>query len=139
MESLKVEKYMNRRPVSFKLDIPVAQAVEKLLKAKQIGGPVVDKSGHVLGWISEQDCLRKMLESSYYCEQVALVEDLMRKEVLTVGPEQSILDLAQQMLGDKPKAYPVIEDNILIGVITRREILQAIDTHLASCFHAQSA
>ena len=44
-----------------------------------------------------------MLKEAYHCEQVAQVKDVMRKEVLAVGPDTSILDLAEMMMGQKPK------------------------------------
>lgn len=134
MQSLTVASYMNKRPVSFKPDSPVAEAVEKLLRSNQIGGPVLDANKHVIGWISEQDCLHKMIESSYHCESAALVEDIMRTDVLSIDENASILELGQQMLLAKPKAYPVVEDKRLVGIITRRDVLTAINAHLSSCF-----
>ncbi|MDF2177580.1 CBS domain-containing protein [Aliiglaciecola sp. CAU 1673] len=131
MESLKVGDYMNHRPVTFNPDMTVAEAVERLLNGHQTGGPVIDEQKRLLGFLSEQDCLTKMLESSYYREQVARVKDVMRKDVLSVKPYASIIELGQQMLGVKPKVYPVVDDDgLLLGVITRANVLKAIDIQL---------
>ncbi|MCE2594879.1 CBS domain-containing protein [Motilimonas cestriensis] len=134
MELLTIASYMNKRPVTFRVDDPVAHAVEKLLRSNQIGGPVLDAEKKVIGWISEQDCLKKMIESSYHCESAALVEDMMRTDVLSLPANASILDVAQQMLQPKPKAYPVVDEGRLVGIITRRDILKAIDVHLSACY-----
>jgi predicted transcriptional regulator len=138
MESLKVKDYMLTRPISFRLGQPIAQVVQGLLKYKQIGGPVIDAQKHIVGWISEQDCLAKLIEATYHCEQVSIVDDVMRTDVLTVDPEDSIFDLAQSMLSAKPKMYPVAQDGKLIGVITRHEMLIALNKHLNACYGTSS-
>jgi predicted transcriptional regulator len=108
--------------------------VHTLLEHKQLGAPVVDQQKNLIGWISQQDCLKSLLEAMYHCETVSLVEDIMRDDVLSVDPETSILELAQSMLEQKPKMYPVIEQNKLLGIITREQILGGIDKHLNSCY-----
>ncbi|EDM67021.1 MAG: CBS domain-containing protein [Moritella sp.] len=135
MNSLKVSDYMQLRPIKLTADMPVATAVDRLLKSGHIGAPVVDDSDTLIGWISEQDCLASLLESSYYCEEVAIVEDLMRSDVLTVRVEDGIIELAQQMLEVKPKVYPVIdEEGLLVGIISRRDVLKAMDKQQQACY-----
>jgi CBS domain-containing protein len=137
VESLKVIDYMNARPVTFTSNMPVAMAVEKLLKAKQTGGPVVNNENKVIGFLSEQDCLMRMLESSYYREQVAHVKDIMRTEVLAIKSYTSVIELAQKMVTDKPKVYPVVDDDgYLLGTINRSALLQAIDLQLHDGYKA---
>lgn len=116
MESLKAKDYMQSRPITFTADMMVQAAVEKFLNSHQLGGPVVDGQDHLIGWISEQDCIAVLLKEAYHCEQVAQVKDVMRKEVLSVGPDTSILSLAEMMMGQKPKIYPVVEEGRLLGV-----------------------
>ncbi|WP_299074251.1 CBS domain-containing protein [uncultured Paraglaciecola sp.] len=139
MESLKVCDYMNARPVTFTSNMPVAEAVERLLEAKQIGGPVVNTDNKVIGFLSEQDCLVQMIESSYYQEQVALVNDIMRTGVLAIKPYLSIIELAQQMTLDKPKVYPVVDDDgYLLGTINRSALLHALDVQLHDGYKSAS-
>ena len=103
MEHLVVADYMNKRPITFNVDATVPVAVQKFINSNQIGGPVVDPNGHVLGWVSEQDCMRAMIEESYHCEQVDKISDVMRKEVLTLLPDHSIMELAEEMPVTNPK------------------------------------
>lgn len=131
MESLQANEYMNIRPVTFTCNMPVAQAVERLLQSKQTGGPVVDDRNKVIGFLSEQDCLKQMIASSYYREQVAQVKDIMQTEVLAIKSYTSVIELAQKMMAEKPKMYPVVDDDgYLLGTINRSALLQAIDLHL---------
>jgi CBS domain-containing protein len=95
---------------------------------------VVDASMAVVGFVSEQDCMKEMLNSSFYAENSALVTSIMRRDVLSVTPDTSILEIAETMLGNKPKNYPVIEHDKLVGLINRRHILQALKQHNGSYF-----
>ncbi|KXI30829.1 CBS domain-containing protein [Paraglaciecola hydrolytica] len=131
MESLNVVDHMNQRPVTFDTEMTVAEAVERLLQSRQTGGPVIDGHNKVIGFLSEQDCIVRMIESSYYREQVAHVKDIMRTEVIAVKPNLSVLELAQRMMTEKPKVYPIVDDDgLLLGTINRSAILNAIDLHL---------
>ncbi|CAJ1769093.1 hypothetical protein LMCDFJHI_00469 [Aeromonas salmonicida] len=134
MESLKAKDYMQHRPITFSADMMVQSAVEKFLNSRQLGGPVVDALGHLIGWVSEQDCIAVMLKEAYHCEQVAQVKNVMCNEVLAVGPDTSILELAEMMMGQKPKIYPVVEEGRLLGVISRHDVMQAIHAQLGTCF-----
>ncbi|OZS44287.1 CBS domain-containing protein [Photobacterium sanguinicancri] len=134
MESLKVKDYMNMRPVTFDPSQSLSAALDKLLTAKQIGGPVVDANRQVVGFLSEQDMIQKLIKVGYHCQDTHTVGECMREDVLTVSPDSSIIELADIMSGQKPKIYPVVESGQLVGVITRRDVLTAISNQIGACF-----
>ncbi len=136
MNSIKVSEHMDRQPVLLKPDMPMANAVEALLIKKKLGAPVVDDSGRLIGFLSQQDCMSVMLKSSYHCDLVAKVKDCMRSDVLSVTPDTSVLHLAEQMLGSKPKVYPVVEQGKVIGTINRTNVLNAINIYMQQCYLA---
>jgi predicted transcriptional regulator len=139
MESLKIEHYMNHYPVTFTADMNMQETTLRFLKTKQIGGPVIDVIGKLVGFVSESDVMVKMLDSMYYNDNNAKVKDIMRKDVLSVKPYDSVLELAQTMLEDRPKVYPVIDDDgELLGTICRNDVLKAFDRHMRmSLSHAK--
>lgn len=113
------------------LKIPAATSVEEaatlLLKHKLPGAPAVNERGELVGFVSEHDLLQQLLDSSYHSSSKATVQDVMRTDVVTVSPNDSIIELAQTMAQiDKPKVYPVAENSKLIGIITRGQLLQAL-------------
>ena len=133
MDNLKIEEYMNHYPVTFTADMAVAEASLRFLKTKQIGGPVIDENQQLIGFLSEGDVLANMLNTVYYNEHIANVEDLMRKDVLSVKPYDSVMELGQTMLLNKPKVYPVVDDDgNLLGTICRNDVLHAIDQLMRS-------
>lgn len=135
MQSIKVRDYMHHRPVSFKAGMSIVEAAERLLNAHQGGGPVVDEQGRVIGFLSERDCLSIMLKDTYQNESHYLITDIMTSPAQTVTPETSILDIAQRLLSEAPTIYPVVDDNnFLLGVITRSDVLTAIDKHLNAMY-----
>ena len=59
--------------------------------------------------------------------------DIMKFPVLSVNSGDSILELAQKMITEKPKVYPVLDENgFVVGTINRTEVLNAIDVQLHS-------
>ncbi|QQX82212.1 CBS domain-containing protein [Shewanella sp. KX20019] len=133
MDSINVKEHMDRHPVMLTPSMSIATAVEKLLTNNKLGAPVVD-DGKLVGFLSQQDCLAVMLKSSYHCDLIAIVKDCMRTEVLSVEPNSSVLALAEQMLGPKPKVYPVVDNGKVVGTINRTNVLAAINTYMQQCY-----
>ncbi|ABI71298.1 CBS domain-containing protein [Shewanella frigidimarina] len=134
MDSIKIKDHMDRRPILLTADMSLAIAVEKLLESNKSGAPVVDSVGKLVGFLSQQDCLSVMLKSSYHCDMTSTVADCMKSPVLTVAPDDSILELAEQMLGAKPKIYPVLSAGKVIGTINRTNVLKAMNIYMQQCY-----
>lgn len=124
--ALTVADCMAPARLTIKPETLITDAVRQMLDTSVIGGPVVDDSNKVVGFISEQDCLRYLISDSYYSEQSLQVKDVMKHDVLFTEPDMAIIDLAQLMCGNKPKKYPVCENGKLIGVISREHVLKAL-------------
>jgi len=131
LNNLQVKEFMSGKMIAFTKEMNLQVAVDKLLNTNLIGGPVVDEEGKVVGWLSEQDCMAKLMEASYYSDHSALVEDVMSDKPVTIHSTLSIMDLAQKMINEKPKMYPVLdEDSIYVGLITRKQVLGAMRSQL---------
>lgn len=111
----------------------LTDAVEQILQSGMTGLPVVDEEKNCIGFLSEHDCIHHIISSSYYCDNRIQVKDLMHSEPLTVSPEHSLLEIAQLMSGQKPKVYPVIENNKLTGIINRQDVLKVLSAEMKHC------
>lgn len=134
MHSILVKDYMDNNPHAIKDSSTVREVVKFLLKEKISGAPVVDDANHLVGFVSEQDCLSEALNDSFYCEESPSVTDVMTKVVLTAEPDFSIVELAQQMTKTKPRHYPVVKNGVLVGLISRDSVLHAIIENGDDCY-----
>ena len=92
MHSIIVADYMDSNPVTIRSNSNVIDAVETLLKHNMTGAPVIDEHKELVGFLSEQDCIKEMLNDAFYCEEPASVERLMKKTLMTTTPETGIVD-----------------------------------------------
>ena len=103
VNKIHVKDYMNDFPPYVESGDSLSQVIEKLLKNAVTGLPVIDEQKKLIGFVSEQDCISKLLTSSYYCGPESSVDEVMRTEVLSLSPGQSIVDVAQQMRDGRPR------------------------------------
>ena len=122
-----VEEYMAKELVTVHPDTEAYEAIVLLLKYQISGMPVVDDSGKLVGMISERDCLKTLLDSKYHEFPTALVRDIMSLEPRTVDSTASILEVAEVFLNNKFRRMPVVDDDHLVGQISRRDVLRAIE------------
>lgn len=129
MTTIVVKDHMRSKKAAIQAHTPLTQVVDSLLANQIIGAPVVDEELHVLGFVSEQDCIRQLLVSSYHSEGMPKVEEVMFDTPLTVAPNDSIIELAKEMILHKPKIYPVVDEGKLVGIISRADVLKALRQH----------
>jgi len=127
LKSCLVKDYMAKTLVTFKPDTDVLDAVHVLVNKRIAGAPVVDDEGNLLGMLSELDCMKVALQAGYYSQVGGPVREFMSTGVETVDAEMSIVDLAQRFLDGSFRRYPVMERNRLIGQISRRDVLRALE------------
>jgi CBS domain-containing protein len=104
----------------------VEQAIVFLLKHRISGVPVVDDEGNLVGILAERDCLQAFLQDEYCRCPTALVKDLMSSDVVTVNVDTHVLKAAELFLDNKFHSLPVVDEDRLVGQITRRDIIRAI-------------
>ena len=121
-----VRDFMHPVQYIFQLDTSVEEIVKTLAKNKVVGGPVVDADQKLVGFITEQNCIKQMLNNTYYCDSHEVARDIMRRDPLFVSPEDDVLHLAEDMLKKRPKIYPVVEEGRILGMITRADVLKAL-------------
>ena len=138
MHSILVKDYMNNQPKTVKGTTNVRDAVELMLSESLIGLCVIDDSNNLIGYVSEQDCVQEMLNDAFYCEEPAAVNVVMSTDVITVSPDNTIVELAQMIINNTPKNYPVISDKKLVGLISRTEVLQSLVDNDDDCYIRKS-
>ncbi|EQC43925.1 CBS domain-containing protein [Bacteriovorax sp. Seq25_V] len=109
-------------------EMSISDACSLIDKHKASGAPVVDSAGRLLGFLSQKDCLKYILDMKYYNGGPKRVEDFMSKTVMTVHKEETILYLAELFLKNNYQMYPVVDtEGFLLGVVTRSELFSRIN------------
>lgn len=126
MRSVELRNYMLAHPVTVRPEATMGEAMRLIIDNKISGLCVVDERGHLVGILSELDCLRAMLSAGYNEGGIGQVSDYMASDNLVVAnPHEDITDVAQDMLLKKKRRRPVVEDGKLIGQVTCRQLLKA--------------
>lgn len=113
--------------VTLSPDMEILRAIHTLVEKRISGAPVVDAHGNLVGVLSEHDCMRVALNAGYHGQYGGHVEDFMSRDVRTVEADASILQLAQRFIDDRYRRYPVVENNRLVGQISRHDVLRALE------------
>jgi len=126
-KTLFVRDFMTRNPICLSADLDILRAVSILLQHQISGAPVVDNNEKPVGMLTERDCIQVAVHAGYFGDFGGQVSDYMRQPVETVSANDNLMDIAQKFITSSFRRYPVVEQEILIGLITRRDILQALE------------
>ncbi|WP_290739851.1 CBS domain-containing protein [Haliea sp.] len=126
-----VNDCMHRQPLTIRPDANLVEAVGIITEHGLTGLTVTDASGAVQGVLSELDCLRGILAAIYNDgdPEHALVSEVMTCQVNACGPQDSIVEVAQSMLETRQRRRPVVENGVLVGQVSSRNILWALMEH----------
>ncbi len=149
-----VADYMTREPICLKADSPLKQAVQLMAQHRISGLPVIDDQDKAVGVISETDLMWQatgvtppphilLLDSVIYLQNPATYErdlhkalgqtvgEVMTGKPLTIKQSLSLAEAARQMNEHKIHRLLVVDDEqILIGVLTRGDIVRAMAEEL---------
>ena len=121
---------MTTQLVTLQPKTTVAEAIKTLLRHSISGAPVVDEDGALLGILSEFDCLRAIANEQFHSDhdESGVVEDLMTRGGETIGPDSDLFQVAQTFVTLRVRRLPVLEDGRLLGQVSRRDVLRALDS-----------
>lgn len=105
----------------------INHAISRLVERRYSGAPVVDAHGTLIGMITQKDCFKAMLHSHYYHSRGGNVADYMSQYVESLDTEMSLFETAQRFVNSQYRRFPVLEKGELAGIVTRHDVLRAID------------
>ena len=121
-------------------------AVEQLVDAGVSGVPVIDDGGRLVGILTEADLVSKPAFGVQHSRALAVladvlsgrahrwatkstgatVADVMTKDVVTCTPRDDVRSVARVMLERGVKRLPVVEDDQVVGIVSRRDVLKVL-------------
>jgi CBS domain-containing protein len=127
----------------------LVQDLAKLLSERNISGaPVVDKTGGIVGIVSEGDLLHRSelgterhtqkrrawwlehfaseLARDYVKSHGRTVKDIMTRDVATVGEDTELAEIATLLETKRIKRVPVLRDGRIVGIVSRANLVRAL-------------
>ena len=157
---MKVKDVMITDTVVLSPEETIVDAVEKFAKHRISGCPVIDDEGHVIGIMTETNILEslkthyrelkmkvppetiigisfveiaKKREAVEAFERIAStpVKDAMTRKVITAAPDDELEDVIQKMVMNDVNRIPIVDKGVLVGIVTRGDIIRAVQTILS--------
>ena len=127
IQNILVKDYMSRDVITFRKTDSIYSAMQELLKKQISGAPVINKSGKVVGIISETDMMKNIVDSQYYNMPISKtnVSKYMKKSVDYISPNATIFEAASEFIKLKRKRFPVMISDKIVGIISRVDIISA--------------
>jgi CBS domain-containing protein len=119
-----VREAMTSEVETLPLHARVADA-RRLLESGGHGAyPVVDDTGSCVGIVSRTDLLVRELPDD------APVKEVAHNDVVTVEPDDTLLTVLERFTEDGVDHVPVVDDDRLVGICTRTDVLRARSRYL---------
>lgn len=132
MEKLPVVRdHMDKQVPTLRPETDILDAVGFLLEKRVTGAPVVDKSGRLVGILTEKDCLRLVAAGVEGNLPRGNVATFMSPNPETIPPDMDVYFAAGLFLKRSFRRFLVVEDGKLVGAITRFDILRVIRANLS--------
>jgi|APSaa5957512622_1039677.scaffolds.fasta_scaffold164118_1 predicted transcriptional regulator len=128
----KVDDLMDKTFFKLSPETTVPVAVKSLGEKRVFGAIVADKSGHVLGILSEKECLKvyaQVINGKLTKDELndMKVTEIMYPEFKTISRNHGLIEAAQAFLEVAYRRLPVLERGELVGQITRRDLVKGIE------------
>ena len=127
---LTVREVMDASFVTFRPEMTIDAAIGILMEERITGAAVIDDDNHILGLLSEKNCLMTLLRESYDGMPAGFVSEYMSDDYVTVRPNMDIFELADLFLKHVIRRFFVVDHDKLIGQVTRRDLLRAIQGYM---------
>ncbi len=124
-----VVKYMvvAKDLITFSPDQTILEVIDIIIDKRISGAPVLDHNRKLVGIISEKDCLRIIVDQAYHNLPLdpKKVSDYMTVNVKTLSSDSDVVAAANEFLNTPIRRLPIVENGVLLGQVSRRDILKA--------------
>lgn len=131
---MRIREIMSSPAVVVSPELPVKDAAALLASHGFTCLPVVAGDGRLVGLVSEAELLedrfppdpRLPLYEREDRNPGDVVADVMVRDVLTAHPQEGVADLLTVLRSANIRSLPVVEDGVVIGMITYRDLVRAL-------------
>ena len=120
---LRAKDVMTTKVITTSPQDRLVDVIEKLVHNKISGMPVCDSSDRVVGMISEKDILNFIFSGNL---NHSFVKDAMTTRVVGFPPDTELDKISLTMVEKQIRRVPIIENEKLIGIVSRRSIIRTV-------------
>ncbi len=113
---------MARKPIAISPDSTVKDAAV-LMKNQDVGSLVVRENEKLLGYITEQDIVHKVVAKGLDANKKK-VKEIVTPDAQTIGPNADIYEALKLMAKFGVRQLPVVDKGKLVGLLTQNTILK---------------
>ena len=126
---MRARDVMTSPVITLRPNTPVPAAAALLCSHGFTAAPVVDANGGLVGIASEADLVRGRILPDGWAAQPGpdpTVEEVMTPAPAAMRPEDDLADVVALMLDARMRSVPIVEDDKLVGIVTRRDVLRVV-------------
>ena len=123
-----VEEFMNKDIVQVTPDTNVKRCAE-VMAAEHVDSAMVTQKKRIVGIVTEKDLARKVVAKGLNAEKIT-AKDIMTAELVTINPQKSLYEAMVLLNKKKIKHLPVVENNVVVGIITAMDILRVQPSYM---------
>jgi CBS domain-containing protein len=122
--SLKAKDIMEQPVIAATPQASLRDVATQLVSNEFSGMPVAAPDGLVVGVITESDIIRALIQGKKLENLTAA--DVMSRPPITVDVDTPLEDVMKSLEDHRIVRVPVTSENMLIGIISRRDVIRAI-------------
>ncbi len=84
--------------------------------------PIVDPERHLVGVVTDRDIVIRVLASGLDPQTVELGDIATNKNLVTIGPDDTVAEARERMATNRIKRLPVVKAGELVGVIALGDV-----------------
>lgn len=123
-DAMRVRRFMTASPHTVGCEQTIARAQE-VMRSHRIRHLPVLKAGKLVGIVSERDIYFVEALESERTNQLP-VEQAMAQDIFSVGPDESVAEVARSMMSQRLGCAVVVEAGKVCGVFTTIDALRAL-------------
>ncbi|MBC61031.1 MAG: hypothetical protein CMP11_01125 [Zetaproteobacteria bacterium] len=123
----KVKDILSKSFVTLTPEDTIHDAQEQILKQGVPGITVVDQDNKAVGFLSEKDCLVRVVKMKYHNDISAHVKEIMSKNCFVIQKNEDLMKAIEYFSNKNFHIIPVVnEKNQVEGVLIRQDVFRYV-------------
>jgi predicted transcriptional regulator len=106
------------------------RSLAAVLAAKNIGAALIRQPDGATEIVSERDVVRALADGAD--PETVWAADIAADDIVFASPDETILALAQRMAAESVRHVAVVDNGVVLGVVSMRDVVPVLTSHIDS-------